>query len=290
MKKYIGIDIGGTSAKLGLISSNGVVMQKGSFPTAGINSKDQFIQQLFNAIDSLQPLDAAGIGICTPGAVNSDTGIISDCVDNLPFLGQMNLKQILKVRYALPVKLCNDANAVALCEQWLGAGRDCDNFFCITFGTGIGAALVIRSRIYEGSHLRAGELCYVDYISNEVNLEKEISTKSVIAHAAKRLGLPTLDGIDFFNRLRSGDMVVAEEFAHWMDRIARVVANVITVLDPDKIIIGGGISSERDLLLPALQGRVEKMLPTEFGKDIVIDAARFSNDAGMLGAVSQLIG
>ena len=86
MKKYIGIDIGGTSAKLGLISSNGVVMQKGSFPTAGINSKDQFIQQLFNAIDSLQPLDAAGIGICTPGAVNSDTGIISDCVDNLPFL------------------------------------------------------------------------------------------------------------------------------------------------------------------------------------------------------------
>ena len=112
----------------------------------------------------------------------------------------------------------------------------------------------------------------------------------MIAHAAKRLGLPTLDGIDFFNRLRSGDMVVAEEFAHWMDRIARVVANVITVLDPDKIIIGGGISSERDLLLPALQGRVEKMLPTEFGKDIVIDAARFSNDAGMLGAVSQLIG
>lgn len=289
MKQYIGVDIGGTSAKYGLIAEDGTILRRGSFQTAGLRSREPFVSRLFAAVDGLSPEAAEGIGVCTLGAVDPERGLIADCANNLPFLEGLNLKQVLQEQFRLPVKLCNDANAVALCEHWLGAGRGCAHFFCVTFGTGLGAALVIHSKIYEGAHLRAGEVCYQDYSSGEENLEKEISTQNVMKRAAERLGLPALDGRGFFSRLRAGDAVVAEEFARWMDRSARMLANIITVFDPEKIIIGGGISSESGILLPELRTRVAWMLPQEFRKDVVIEAAQFTNDAGILGAVSPFV-
>ena len=289
MKQYIGVDIGGTSAKYGLITEDGRILHRGSFPTAGLQGRAQFVSLLCDAVDALAPEQAAGIGVCTLGAVDPASGLIADCANNLPFLAGLNLKQLLLERFGLPVRLCNDANAVALCEHWLGAGRGCENLFCVTFGTGLGAALVIHSRIYEGAHLRAGEVCYLNYASVEDNLEKQISTQSVMKRAAARLALPSLDGRGFFSRLRAGDAVIAEEFARWMELSARMIANIITVFDPDKIIIGGGISSQSEFLLPALRTRVARMLPEEFRGDVVIEAAQFTNDAGMLGAVSPFV-
>ena len=289
MKTYLGIDIGGTSAKYGVVTEDGRISKKGRFLTGPQTTCADFLDALYTAVEQTLSTTTRGIGICTPGVVNTVTGAVHGCVDNLPFLEEINLKQLLEERYSLPVHISNDVNAVAMCEHWLGAGKGHKHFFCMTFGTGIGGALVIHSKVYEGAHLRAGEICYLNYISGEENLEKSISTKSVMDQTARILGIGQLSGISFFRRLRRGDPLVTDVFHQWMERIASVLASIITILDPEKIIIGGGISSESDLLLPELKARVSKMLPSKFASEVSIDVAKYSNDAGLLGAVSQFI-
>lgn len=289
-KRYLGIDIGGTTAKYAIISAEGDISEKGSFDT-GVESGFSFLlDSLISVVDAALIHGIDGIGICSLGIIHPRTGEIIGGIANLPYLKGLNLKKLLSEKYRdIPVHVSNDVKAVARGEQWMGAGKDCENFFCITFGTGVGGALVLDSRVVEGAHFRAGEIGYLDYNSETSYFEKNVSTKSVMKFAADRLGMPFIDGIEFFQRVRAGQPECLDILDEWIGRIARFIANVIIIFDVEKVILGGGISSELDILLHGLSHRVEKMLPLEFCGQTVIDTAKCENNAGMLGAVWPLI-
>lgn len=288
-KWYLGIDIGGSSAKHALISAKGELREKGSFPTGDSADFEDFLSGLYAVTDDamLQRID--GIGLCSPGFIQAQSGLISGGFENLPFLRHINLKELLKKRYpSLPVNICNDAKAVALGEKWVGAAKNCKSFFCLTLGTGLGGALVLGGILVEGSHFRAGEIGYLNYENEDRYFEKEVSTKVILKHAAKMMALSSLDGFEFFRLVRDQHPAVLKVFERWMADISRFIANTIILLDLDMVIIGGGISSEGNLIIPRIEQNLLRMLPPQFSRQTEIVAARHANDAGMLGAVSDL--
>ncbi len=290
IKRFLGIDIGGTTAKYSIILSDGQIYKQDSFRT-GINQrKEDFLEALYKVIDGALLEDIGGIGICSLGFVNSETGIIISGVENMPFLEGINFKEIIFRKYGdIPVHISNDAKAAARGENWLGAGKDCSSFFLMTLGTGLGGALVIDSKVVEGANFRAGEIGYLDYNNSQDFSERYISTKFVMESAARKLKVDSITGIEFFEKIRNGDEVCLDILDKWIKGISRVVANIIILIDPDKIIIGGGVSAEKDILIPNLINQVKKMLPFEYSDQIAIDAAKCNNNAGMLGAVSPFI-
>lgn len=288
---YWGVDIGGTTAKYALISNRGKISTRGSFPTGASCAKEEFLTRFFAASKQAVEQGASGFGISCLGIVDSQTGEVRGGAGNFPALTGINLKQELLQRYPdLPVYLCNDVKAAARGEQWLGAGRNCENFFCITFGTGLGGCAVIDSKILEGAFLRAGEIAYWDYQSGTNHCERRLSTGYVMAAAARELGVPSLDGVEFFARIRQKDTKCLRILDNWVAGMARVIANIILLLDPEKFILGGGIAPQYDLLIPMIHRALVNMLPPDFQEHCPIVSAECGNDAGILGAVSMLIG
>jgi predicted NBD/HSP70 family sugar kinase len=290
IKKYLGIDIGGTAAKYAIITANGEIIRKDQFNTSNIKDLGTFVQSLFDVIDYAIPEKISGIGLCSLGIINSRTSEITGGVANMSFLQGINFKTLIREKYGdIPVHIMNDAKAVAKGEQWLGAGRGCDNFFCVTIGTGIGGALVLNSSIVDGAHFRAGEVGYLNYYDPTNYFEKFASTRFIMDKAAKRLQYETINGVQFFDMVRKKDVVCLDILDEWIQTLSRMLANVILLVDVDKIILGGGISEEKEILVPMISKEVERMLPPEFKNQTIIETAAFSNNAGMLGAVSSFV-
>lgn len=288
-KHFLGIDIGGTAAKCAIISDEGEIVSRSAFDTGIAVSKEKFISSIYHVVDDAIAKKVGGIGICSLGIVNSKTGQIIGAVENMPYLYNMNIRDLILSRYPeIPVFVSNDVKSVARGEQWMGAAKGCRNFFCVALGTGVGAVIVIDSKVIEGVHYRAGEVCYMNYKSPHDYLEKYISTKHVMDIAAVELGVAEIDGFKFFQLVREGVPIAMKILNEWICKIARFVANLIVILDVEKVIIGGGISSEKNILIPRIAEAVEQMLPAAFRGETIIEGAKCANDAGVLGAVSML--
>lgn len=288
--QYLGIDIGGTTAKYAYITEKGEIIDRGSFATGHAVSKEVFLDSILRIADKAIQKNVDGIGICSLGIVNSDTGQIIGGVQNMPYLNGMNFKKLFAERYpGIPVHVCNDVKSVARGEQWVGAASGCNNFFCVALGTGLGGAVVINSQLVEGANYRAGEICYMDYKNDRDYLEKYTSTKYMMDLAAKELGIEAINGFEFFQKVQEKNHICLNILNQWIHNISKFVANIIVILDVEKIIIGGGISNEKDILIPLITEAVEQMLPPEFRNQTLIVAAKCANDAGMLGAVSAFV-
>lgn len=286
----LGIDIGGTTVKHAIINKDGNILERGSFDTGSSITEEIFLEKFLCVIHDSISRGIAGIGVCSLGAVNSTTGQILGAVQNLPFLEGLNLRNLVQEIYpGIPVSICNDVHAVAKGEKWLGVAQNCDNFFCLSLGTGLGGALVINSQLVKGAHHHAGEIGYLDYQDNDHYLEKKVSTRSIVDKAAQLLGYEEITGITFFEFVRKGNIVCIDILNEWVDALSRVIANLIITLDLDLIIIGGGVSNEKELLIPRIAKATDGMLPQEFRGHTRIAAAKFTNDSGTLGAVSDLL-
>lgn len=286
-RECLGIDIGGTTAKYAIIGEDGSVRNEDFFPTGQKMNRQEFLQELFQVTDRAIEEDVVGIGICSPGILDPRSGSIVGATENLPFLTGMNLKNFLRERYAdLPVYINNDAKAAALGERWMGAARGCENYCCITFGTGLGGAFVIDSKLVEGVHFRAGEIGYLNYRGKKDYLEKKVSTGHLMKIAATRLGIDQINGIQFFERIRKKDPICEKILDEWVEELGRFIANILIMLDLEKIIIGGGISNEKEILFPRLNRKVRELMPEQFYDEFEIVMAQCCNHAGMLGAVS----
>lgn len=289
-RQFLAIDIGGTSAKCARITEDAQIVFRAQFETGIAVSKEQFLNSFFRTVDDAVVCGVVGVGICSLGIVDSRTGVIVGGVENMPYLAGLNLRELIMKRYpGLRVHISNDVKAVARGERWVGAARGCRNFACFALGTGLGGAVVIDGRLVEGAHFRAGEVCYTDYRGENDYLEKYTSTKYVMEQAAGELGIDQIDGFEFFRLVRVGDATCLSILDRWVERIARFVANSIVLLDLEKVIIGGGVSREEDILIPRLTVAVNGMLPPDFRGQTEISAAGFAGDAGILGAVATLV-
>ena len=293
MSYYACLDIGGTFIKHGLADEKGHFARKGSVPTdikaskvSGLLGKLQGIVMEYRASREL-----SGIAVSSPGIVDAEKGEIVFAGDNFPGYTGTKLKEELERRCGLPCEVENDVNAVGLAECWLGAGQGADSVVCVAVGTGIGGCIVLHGQLVRGAANSAGEIGFLRTETGET-LEKSSSTASLVAEVAKLRGMSpeALTGEQIFADAKEGKQDAAQAIDGMVQRLATGLANVCCILNPQRIVLGGGIMAQEDYLRPrleaALRGRLT-IVPIRDSTELVF--AKFRNDAAMLGALRHFL-
>lgn len=278
LNKYLGIDVGGTEIKYALVAENGTITNKSKVSTP--NNRDSFISTLEKIIDEVQE-QILGIGLSFPGRVNNSTGELLTAGAIKELEGE-NIIEILSAFTDLEVKVENDAKCVAMAEMVYGSCTDVSDFICITVGTGIGGGIVIDRKLLRGHSYSAGE---IGYCHNSLDSEIPFSgTGGIFAQRyiyAQRNQL-SLEDV-------TGEMAMADEeiYQNVIRNIAHFIMNSIYMLNPEKIIIGGSISSDRKFI-ENIQKAVDELeiIP---GVEYKVEAATNRNDAGIIGSVYNFI-
>lgn len=249
MQLFIGFDVGGTHIKHGVINENGEELTSDEYDTP--DDESTFKEKWKTVVDKYcQEHEIASIGVSFPGHINHHTGEAAKA-GALDYLDGENLCELFAQLTDLPVTIENDANCAALGERWQGAGKDYEHFVCITIGTGIGGGIVMEGDLYRGSHYRAGEFGVLP-VGNEGEPMHEVASASGLMKACRRAlavsedEMP--DGEELFKRMDS-DVHLREAIEAWAHCLSRGIYSVISMFDPQAVLIGGGISEQEKIYL-----------------------------------------
>lgn len=310
MDRYgFGVDVGGTTCKLGLFRLDGTLLDKWEIKTDTTDGGSRILEDIACAIEakmaekSIGKSQITGVGVGVPGPVLED-GTVKKCV-NLGW-GVINVSDLLRERLGVPVKTANDANVAALGEMWQGGGKGCRNVVMVTLGTGVGGGIVIGGKILAGVHGAAGEIGHMKMRDDEQDvcgcggrgcLEQYASATGIVRLAKKRLNqddAPTVlrDGEvsakSIADGAKAGDQVCLE----LMDTLGRVLgtaaANVAGVVDPERIVIGGGVSKAGKILLDAVEKHFQEQA-FHACRDTRFALATLGNDAGIYGCMKLIL-
>ncbi|WP_045798514.1 ROK family protein [Streptococcus equinus] len=290
MKKYLALDIGGTYIKYGLVDETGKISDKNKIKTP--DNLRGFILQVGKIIDSNHEI--AGIGISTPGRV--DKGIIY-FGGSVPYLDEIPLKTVFESEYSLPVTIINDGKAAALAEHLFGSLQNIQNGAVLVLGTAVGGGLIINGKLLLGSRGQAGEVSFMvenmSAIPEERMVGENCSAVAFVRRASEVLGLETPDGFTVFGSLKERDVRTLPLFEMYCRSIAVAIVNLQSVLDLDKVALGGGISAQ-PLLIKEVKRQYslfliehEALAQTLNWPEIV--KTKFGNDANLLGAVCDFM-
>lgn len=288
MTNYIGIDIGGTEIKYGLLTSTGTILKKGSITTGLFSKADvpHFMGKLQDIIDKYKFYQVGGVGIATAGIVNPMTGVVITGGPNKPGFNGLRLKEFVTGYYnnQFACAVENDVNAAGLGEYWLGAGQGIKSLFCMTIGTGIGGCLILDGKLVHGATNSAGEIGNT-FIGVPGIFEDLASTTALVKEVtlAKKLSLADTNGKIVMDLAESGDKTTVQAVQKFVDNIAHGIANVCSIVNPELIILGGGIMTRKEYFYPLLNTVLQKiLLPTVYA-GTRIEFAQLGNDAGMIG-------
>lgn len=293
MKQYLCIDIGGTAMKIGVLDEEGNIIESASKKTP--DSLEKMYQLIEDVFQKYEKNNLQGLALSMPGAVDSEKGIIGGS-SALDYIHGPLIKKDLESRLNIRVEMENDANCAALAEVWKGAASDVDDCCFIVSGTGIGGAVVKDKRIHKGKHLHGGEFGYMiadfDFETKEMKTWSDVgSTVAVVRAVAKEKGLDvsSLNGKDIFDHYRE-DTVYEKAVDKYYFVLAKGIYNLQYAYDPQKIIIGGGISV-RDDLLDEVNQRLdiifEKFTHAKIRPDVL--TCEYHNDANLLGALYHFL-
>ena len=315
MKEYaFGIDLGGTTAKVGLFTTVGALLEKWEVPTDTSNAGEHILGNLAKAVkDKMQENgitaeQVEGVGVGVPGPV-LDSRIVPIVCANLGGWGERNVSiQLSGLLDGIKVLVGNDANVAALGEIWMGCAKGCRSAVMVTLGTGVGGGVIVNGRIIEGAHGAGGEIGHITVNPHETAvcgcgkhgcLEQYSSATGVVRCMKKLLeedpDTPcVLRGTDFvakdvFDAARSGDVLAAREVDQMTATLGMALANIAAVVDPEMFLIGGGVARAGAVLFDPLAAHYRD---TAFRscRDIPIKAASLGNDAGIYGAVRLIVG
>lgn len=271
-------DLGGTSVKYGLYKNNKIT-NKDFFKTP--KSLNSLIEEMENIIKKHENIE--GITISSPGSVDQKNRVIKG-ISAIPYIHFVPIFDLLKDKFDVPVAIENDANCAGLCEVEIGAAKQGKNIVSVVLGTGIGGSIFINRELYTGSHLFGGEFG----MSLNTN-SKTASKNGTLVATTKRYNKKTGENIDGIQLLELYDMkeTLAVEYIEDMyDNIAEVLYNVQVIIDPDLVVLGGGISNRTTLpeeLSERLDGLLEEINILEAKPEIV--NAKFKNDSNLIGAI-----
>ena len=310
-KVIYGVDIGGTSVKMGLFDQKGDVLEKWEIPTRKENSGEEILPDIArsiqekNAEKGISQEDVLGIGMGVPGPITED-GKVLKCV-NLGWGIFSVAEKVRELTGVEKVKVGNDANVAALGEQWRGGGRGFDSIVMVTLGTGVGGGVVLNGKILTGANGAAGEIGHLPVKADETRtcgcgkkgcLEQYSSATGLMRKArelVENTDTPSmmrdyeqLTGKEIFAAYEAGDDLakeVGEEFAEFL---GLGLAQVAQVLDPQAFVIGGGVSKNGPVVTDVIKDKYVKnvmfaLQGTEFR------LAELGNDAGMYGAVKMVL-
>ncbi len=310
MKYYIGIDLGGTNIKAGVVNENFEIIAKASVKTNCPRPAKEICDDMAKV--SVMACEEAGIsiddvewiGIGTPGIADNVNGTIPYS-NNLDF-HDVPVREYIREHINKPVYIANDANAAAYGEYVAGAAKGANNAVCITLGTGVGAGVIIDGKILTGSNMAGAELghividmdgpectcgrrgCFEVYSSATglIRMTKEAIAahpETIMAKYAEEDGHSSARHA--FNAMRAGDAAGKEVVDKYIKYLAAGITNVINIFQPDILCIGGGVCNEGDPLLVPMKELVAKEVYTRMiDKNTVITVAGLGNDAGIIGA------
>ena len=289
----LGIDVGGTGVKLGLVDSSGQIRSVHYVPVETTISLSQLVDRLSVACQPLLlEVDIEGIGIAMPGFADSQTGILRDGGNNLPCLTEQSLPQALAARLNRPVRFENDGLAAVLGEMRFGAARGACNFGMLTLGTGVGGGIVTGGRLVRGKHGEPPELgAMVLDMHGTANYSGLAGTLEGFAGKAGFLaafqahGRSGDDLRSHFNALDS-DPAARAAFNAVATRIAQACGTLVNSLNLDLLLLGGGIAGVGDRLLRAVRSSMTRSTWPMLLGQVELRLAERGNDAGMLGAAS----
>lgn len=296
MTQYLVFDIGGTNVKYALMDNEGQLLEKGKRPSA--DNLDDFVAALYEVGDQYKG-KFTGIAVCAPGKIDTEKMIIH-YGGALTFLDGLNLKETLGARYGVAVSVENDAKAAALCEQWLGELKGVDTGAVMTLGTGVGGGIVVGGKLLHGSSFQAGELSWM--ITNQGAGLKEMAAYTAARCSAVRmvekvnqeLGNEDLDdGLAAFAAIKSGNEEAGKIFRQYCLDVAVMILNLQTVINGEKVVIGGGISAQ-EILIAEIRRQFGEILKDNpiLGQQVIppeIVVAKFRNDTNLYGALFALL-
>lgn len=312
---YIGVDIGGTKVAAGLVNHKGEISRQTKVPMANHGTAAEGLKSVLDAVDAVLDGDSGlkksvrGIGICSPGPINPHTGVVVN-PPNLPCWRNFPLAQEISSIYGVPVRVDNDANAAALAESLWGAGRGYRNVFFTIIGTGVGTGILIDGNIYygrtgaagEGGHMTidykgprcgCGKLGCVEALvagpaiarRTRARIEADPSAGSgILEVAGGKLDLITSESVG--KAYTNGDPLAREILLETVELLSIWLGNMIDLLEPDVIIIGGGAAA----MLSPFYGEVRERLPrwcvNSRCQEVPIVPASYGNEAGIAGGAA----
>ncbi len=310
MKYGFGVDVGGTTVKLGLFNENGDLIENREIPSRTENGGAAILPDIASAVAAcaerraLADADLLGIGIGVPGPVAGD-GTVNRCV-NLNW-GVFNLHNALGALTGLPVKAGNDANCAALGEYWRGGGVGSESALFVTLGTGIGGGVILGGKVLNGAHGVGGEIGHITVSAPDKHpctcgkrgcIEQYASANGIVRVTRERLAateepsclreIENLTCKDVFSAAEGGDRFAAAALEQVFDYLGEALASACCVCDPERIILGGGVSKAGAYLLDGVKRHFEKHM-FHACKGTEFSLAVLGNDAGMYGAFRLLL-
>lgn len=311
MKTYcFGIDVGGTSVKCGLFHTDGTLVEKWEIPTRTENNGQNILPDVAETINAklseknIDKADVEGVGIGIPGPINSRGE--AACAVNL-YWGFTPVAQILGDLTGLKAQAGNDANVAALGEAWKGAAAGAQNIIMITLGTGVGGGIIINGKILAGSHGAGGEIGHALVVRGEEEkcncgnhgcLEQYASATGIVRVAGRVLAaseddstlreLQNITAKDVLDAFKAGDAVAVRIMEYVGDLLGGAIAGFTTVVDPEAIVIGGGVSKAGQPLIDCIEKYYQRYAFSSC-KETPIVLATLGNDAGIYGAAKMVL-
>ena len=311
MKKYaFGVDIGGTTCKIGFFDTNGTLLDKWEIKTNTENNGESILSDVAKAVDNklaqeaISKDDVQGIGIGVPGPVDSQ-GVVHRCV-NLGW-GVVNVAEELGNLTGLTIKVGNDANVAALGEMWQGGAKGSKDVIMVTLGTGVGGGIIVDGKVVAGFNGAGGEIGHITVNHDEIEacncgqygcLEQYTSATGIVRLAKRKLAksseettireIANLTAKDVFDAAKAGDaaaLEITEEFGAYL---GQALVNLAATVDPAVFVIGGGVSKAGDILLEIVR---KYFYDHAFygNQKTKITLATLGNDAGIYGAAKQVL-
>jgi len=312
-RPFLGVDIGGTKVAVGLVDCNGKILAKGRKPMIATDTAEAGLHAVTVAIDSLissaREDEIQGIGICAPGPLDPKTGVVLN-PPNLPCWRNFPLAEKLAAKYRIPVKVDNDANAAALAETRWGVARGFRYVFYATIGTGIGTGIVLDGRIYHGNTGSAGEGGHmsIDYrgpscgcgkrgcievlaagpaigarARTKLSADPSLHSKVLeLAHGTVSSVTSELVGQAY----AAGDPLAREVLLDTVDVLVPWLGNIVDLLDPDVLVIGGGVAAMLKPFFDEIKNRLPSCCVNPHASQIPLLMAHYGADAGIAGGAA----
>lgn len=311
MRYCIGVDMGGTATKIGLFTEEGTLLSKTEIPTRVALGLDTMFTDIAESVKELCSqnnisLEDCAVGMGVAGPVDRN-GYVEGLV-NLNMYDLYPARELSKRLGGTHVAIGNDANMAALGELWLGGGRNCSSMLFVTLGTGVGGGIIVNKQVIHGRHGLGGEIGHIKVNPDEPDLcncggrgclDQMASATGIVRNAKRFLAkddtessLRALENItakDVFDAAKAGDILAEQCIDYCMSFLGKTIADINYIIDPDVVVLGGGLSKAGQYLLDVVYRHYDRY-PTLTKNRSNFALAQLGNDAGMAGAAKLALG
>lgn len=288
----LAFDIGGTSIKTSVFNDDSEIILRKEFDTEANKGGESLIMKLISLSKTfLDEFDIKSIGVSSAGQIDSDTGKVIYATDNIPGWTGIEIKKRMEAELNLKVFVENDVNSAAIGEANFGNGKNEKDFLCLTYGTGIGGAIIINKNIYYGSKKSAAEFGHIRTHSEAGSrsctcgstgcYEAYASAKALVKDVKEKTSM-NLNGREIFSKL--DNEIIKEIVDNWLDEVITGLVSLVYIFNPRLIILGGGVM-EQDYSIKYINSKIKNLVMPNY-RNVEIKKAVLGNDAGLYGALS----